>query len=136
MGREYLISLPLYLELGVNKKKAYYINLNGYRNWCYRVSNVLKQLYKTTIETKIQELPKLDTISTTYYIYYPTKRKFDLDNIGSVTAKFFQDSLVHYGKLEDDNYDFVKGVEFVFGGVDKDNPRVDVVIKELVCGTE
>lgn len=130
MDREYLISLPLFLEVGTKTKKRYYINLNGYRNWCYRVSNVLKQQYKQEVEEVVSTLPNMNKISMTYYIYYPNNRVIDLDNIGSVSAKFFQDALVSYGKIIDDNYKFIKDIKFEFGGVDKDNPRVDVVIKE------
>ena len=134
MGREYLISLPLFLEVGTKTKKRYYINLNGYRNWCYRVSNVLKQQYKQEVEEVVSTLPNMDKISMTYYIYYPTNRVIDLDNIGSISAKFFQDALVSYGKIIDDNYKFITDIKFEFGGVDKDNPRVDVLIKEIECG--
>ena len=79
----------------------------------------------------------MNIVKTTYYIYYPNKRKFDLDNVGSVTAKFFQDALVEFDKLPDDNYDYVKEVMFKFGGIDKDNPRVEVEIEEVeeLCGT-
>lgn len=129
---EHRLSLPLFIEIGTKKKKAYYINLNGFRNWCYRVSNNIKQQYKVEVEGAINNLPIMDKVSTTYYIYYPTKRKFDLDNIGSISAKFFQDALVAFGRLKDDNYDYVQDIRFLFGGIDKDNPRVDVVIKELL----
>ena len=134
MGREYLISLPLFLEVGTKTKKRYYINLNGYRNWCYRVSNVLKQQYKQEVEEVISTLPNMNKISMTYYIYYPNNRVIDLDNIGSISAKFFQDALVSYGKIIDDSYKFITDIKFEFGGVDKDNPRVDVLIKEIECG--
>lgn len=132
MNREYLLSLPLFLEVGTKTKKKYYINLNGYRNWCYRVSNMLKQQYKQEVEGVIKDLPTMNKISTTYYIYYPTNRTIDLDNIGSISAKFFQDALVSYGKIIDDNYKFITDIKFEFGGVDKDNPRVDVVIIDKV----
>jgi len=132
MGGEYLLSLPLFLEIGTKTKKRYYINLNGYRNWCYRVSNVLKQQYKKEVEEAVLPLPTMNKISMTYYIYYPNNRVIDLDNIGSISAKFFQDSLVSYGKIIDDNYNFITDIKFEFGGVDKDNPRVDVLIKEAV----
>ena len=134
MDREYLLSLPLFLEVGTRTKKRYYINLNGYRNWCYRVSNVLKQQYKREVEEVVLTLPTMNKISMTYYIYYPNNRVIDLDNIGSISAKFFQDALVFYGKIIDDNYKFITEIKFEFGGVDKDNPRVDVVIKEIECG--
>lgn len=131
MVREYLLSLPLFIEIGSKTKKRYYINLNGYRNWCYNVSNELKKQYKKEVEEAIETLPNMNKISMTYYIYYPTNRVIDLDNIGSISAKFFQDALVFYGKIADDNYKFITDIKFEFGGVDKDRPRVDVLIKEI-----
>jgi hypothetical protein len=47
-----------------------------------------------------------------------------------VITKFTHDALVEFEILEDDNYNFVNEIVYKFGGVDKDNPRCDVVIIE------
>ena len=41
------------------------------------------------------------------------------------------DALTEYGIIEDDNCNFVTNIEFVFGGVYKENPRCDVTIEEI-----
>ena len=128
------VSLPIFIETGVKKKKKHYLNMNNYRNWHHRVSNQLKKVYTMQVG-KLQEFQDLPRITTkcklTYYIYYPTKRKFDVDNIGAVSGKFFQDTLVNFHKIEDDNYDWIPEIIYKFGDIDKDNPRVDVVIEEI-----
>ena len=58
-------------------------------------------------------------------------RKFDLDNVGSVIAKFTHDVLTEAGILVDDNYSILKELIYKFGGIDKDNPRCEVTIEEL-----
>lgn len=125
-------SVPIKLEVGVNKKKNYYLNLNGYRNWQFQLNNQLKKLFKITVAEDIRNLKPVDgVVKVTYTIYYPTKRAFDIDNIGSVITKFTHDALVEFDILEDDNYNFVNEIVYKYGGVDKENPRCDVVIEEV-----
>ena len=128
---EQAFSVHIMLEVGVNTKKKYYLNLNGYRNWQFQLNNQLKKLFKITVAEDIRKLSRVDNVcKVTYTIYYPTKRAFDIDNIGSVITKFTHDALVEFEILEDDNYNFVNEIVYKFGGVDKDNPRCDVVIIE------
>lgn len=131
MGKmTFKVILPLYLSVKRKTKlpKKYYMNLNGYRNWGYIVSNSLKSLYLEVVKEQILQLPKLDVITIDYYIYYPNKRLFDIDNIGSVTGKFFQDALTKLGAITDDNYQYIPSITYSFGGVDKDNPRIEAHI--------
>lgn len=131
MSREYKVSLPLFIRLGLKKPKNYYINLNGYRNWYYHESDKLKKEYKKLVAEQIESLPTFTKIRTSYYIYYNTFKVFDLMNIGSVSSKFFEDALVEAGKIEDDNYKYVIEEHVYFGGVDRYNPRVEVIIEDL-----
>lgn len=59
------------------------------------------------------------------YIYYmATRRKVDQGNLVNAT----DDILVHYGILEDDNSNIVKGHDGSRVRYDKENPRVDITI--------
>tara|TARA_R110000822_G_scaffold14172_6_gene50110 strand:+ start:1146 stop:1547 length:402 start_codon:yes stop_codon:yes gene_type:complete len=128
---EQAFSVPIMLEVGGQTKKKYYLNLNGYRNWHFQLNNQLKKMFKIVVAEDIRKLSRVDNVcKVTYTIYYPTKRAFDIDNIGSVITKFTHDALVEFEILEDDNYNFVNEISYKFGGVDKDNPRCDVVIIE------
>ena len=125
-------TVPIMLEVGVVKKKTYYLNLNGYRNWQFHVNNLLKKSFKIATIGMLRELtPMQPPCKITYTIYYPNKRKFDVDNIGAIVGKFTHDALVEAGILEDDNHHYISEIHYVFGAVDKDNPRCDVVIEEL-----
>jgi Holliday junction resolvase RusA-like endonuclease len=99
------------------------------------VSNELKKLFKVQVAKDIRALnPVSGTVKVIYTIWYPTKREFDIDNIGSVITKFTHDALVELGVLVDDNFKFVSEIHFKYGGVDKDNPRCDVEIQEIDDG--
>lgn len=53
-----------------------------------------------------------------------TKRRFDLDNgAGGVL-----DALVEAGIIEDDSFNHIDTLHLLYGGVDKENPRVDIEI--------
>ena len=129
------LSVPIKLEVGVAKKKTYYLNLNGYRNWQFQLNNQLKKTFKIQVAEKVRELePVKGKCRITYTIHYPTRRLFDIDNIGSVVTKFTHDALVEFEILEDDNYKIVEEIVYRFGGIDKDDPRCDVLIEEIEDG--
>lgn len=125
-------SVPIKLEVGVSKKKTHYLNLNQYKKWHFQESNQLKRLFKAVVAKDIKNLvPVEGKCRVTYTIFYPNKRKFDIDNIGAIVAKFNNDALTELGILEDDNYEFIQEIVFKFGGIDKDNPRCDVELEEV-----
>ena len=70
------------------------------------------------------------------YIYYaPDKRKRDLMNVIAVIDKFFQDALTENKCIKSDDTDTVISVNCNYGGVDKDNPRIDAIISEFEHGS-
>lgn len=64
-----------------------------------------------------------------YAWYEPNKRR-DLDNISSFGRKVIQDALVQCGVLKDDGWKYVVGFSDRFE-VNKENPRIEVLIKEI-----
>lgn len=64
-----------------------------------------------------------------YTWYEPNKRR-DKDNISSFGRKVIQDALVRCGVLKDDGWKYVVGFSDRFE-VDKINPRIEVLIKEI-----
>lgn len=80
---------------------------------------------------QILALPVLSRITITYTVFPKTKRLCDVSNVCTVHDKFFCDALVELGRLPDDNYTFIPGIKYLFGEVDKVNPRVEIMIKEL-----
>ncbi len=59
----------------------------------------------------------------------PNKRR-DKDNISSFGRKVIQDALVSAGVLKDDGWKYVVGFSDRFE-VDRENPRIEVLIKEI-----
>ncbi len=68
------------------------------------------------------------------YLWSEPNRRRDKDNISSFGRKVIQDALVDTGVLKDDGWKYVVGFSDRFQ-VDKENPRIEVLIKEIVDGT-
>lgn len=65
------------------------------------------------------------------YLWVERNKRRDLDNITSFGHKIIQDALVTTGVLEDDGWDEIIGYSDEFA-VDKNNPRIEVVIEEQI----
>ena len=125
----YRFSSPLQIFVG---KRKFILNLNNYRNTHYRVLNNAKVTYKLYMKKQIEKLPKLQPpIQITYTVFKGDKRNCDIGNICSVHQKFFEDALVELGKLPDDNHNMIKRTIYEWGGIDKLNPCVMIMIEEV-----
>ena len=125
------INIPICLEAGIRKKKNFFLNLNSYNRWHFQEKNQLKKLFKISIIKNVRELKPIEKCEITFKIFYPTKRLFDLDNVGSVLSKFTHDVLTEAEIIPDDNYQVVSKLIFEFGGIDAIKPRAEVEIKEV-----
>jgi crossover junction endodeoxyribonuclease RusA len=91
-----------------------------------------KMLWGKTVgwEVKRQKVrppePFLKAIVTLNY-YFKSRRRTDPDNN---TGKFLLDGLVESGILVDDSFDHIE-LNIRKGGVDKHNPRVEIMIERL-----
>ena len=125
------LKMPLSIELWVKKKKKYSISMNTYRNLHYQVSNNLKIAYKNIVKDQLSLYPKikLDTPITLTFIFYNwTKHLSDLENHCSIHNKFFQDSLVELWYIDDDNYNFINKITYVYGGYRKNEWCVEILV--------
>ena len=124
------IDLPL--EIYYSKKKKFILNLNNYRNAHYRVLSTAKKLYSDELVPRLEEFDSFsEPVSLTYTYYARSKRRLDVSNPCSIIDKFACDALVKANILEDDSFDQIKEVVYKFGGVDKDNPRCELVITKM-----
>jgi len=122
------ITLPL--EVYYSEKKKFILNLNNYRNAHYRVLSISKQKYTDKLLKKIKGLPKFnDPVSLEYIYYAKSNRRLDVSNPCSIIDKFTCDALVKAEIIEDDSFKQIKKVVYKFGGVEKDNPRCVLTIK-------
>lgn len=122
------ISLPIYLEMGTKKKKTFALNLNIYRNAYFRELNDAKVLFEQIVAKRIQHLPLMTKVDLTYRLFIGSNRAIDVANVCSIVDKFFSDTLVNQGKLPDDNQKHIANVSYSWGGVDKNDPRVEVTL--------
>ena len=126
------ISLPLHVW--VSGKTKFILNLNNYRNAHFQVLNKAKKLYVDEVAAALcgaRVEPFNVGCQIVYILYQPTNRRVDISNPLSVIDKFACDALVHLGILPDDANKYIQSVTFMWGGVDKHNPRCEMTIKAL-----
>ena len=121
------IQLPL--RVPVSKKKFFPLNLNQYRNAHFQVLDKAKKAFAKEIEPKLVGIPKLKKLALEYVLYPGTSQLCDTNNILSIADKFFSDSLVAQKVIDDDNYTFIADSRFLFGHIDRENPRIEVTIR-------
>lgn len=123
----YKFSLPIY---GVAKKGA--ISVNWYRNAHFQQANNAKIEFKKLIQGQLDSFDKIKTPIKIKYTYYKKiDNSPDLDNFIGTVKKFFQDALVESGLIEEDNINFIIENSERYGGLDRENPRVDAEIIEI-----
>lgn len=142
----YNFTSPPKVEVAFSKKKnkpvEFILNLNTYRNAFYRILNLAKTKYKEILEEQFGKLDKkkmnhlFRKIVTVYTIYKGDKRRCDVGNIASIHQKFFEDAFVESGCLFDDSYNNIPMCIFLWGGIDKENPRVEVSVYDLLERTD
>lgn len=104
--------------------------MNSYRNWHYQASNDIKRRFKSEI-FDLLDFRFDGKIKIEYFYFAPDKRTRDLMNVISVVDKFFQDAMVERGCIVSDDLSTVVKVNCSYMDIDKDNPRLDVLITEI-----
>jgi Holliday junction resolvase RusA-like endonuclease len=122
------ITMPLYIEKKNGKK--IHLNLNNYRNWHYQTSNNIKNQYQEIAHRKIPK-QKHQAIQIEFTLFRGDNRDCDLSNVCSIHDKFFCDALTKHGFIPDDSCKFIRRISYVYGGVEKNNGRVEIEIKVL-----
>jgi len=126
-----LITSPLFVHLPRKTKedKKILLNLNVYRNLHYISSNQAKVIYKEQMKKQLKGKKLKTPIDIKFVLWKKTKRKVDRANILSIVEKYFCDALLELGCIPDDNDEYIKSTHYYTGGIDKENPRVDIQIK-------
>lgn len=124
---------PLFVTLPRKtvKDKRIALNMNTYRNLHHRISNDAKKAYSETLREQLEGLSIQTPVEVTYKVYKASKRRLDKMNVISVVSKFLLDSITEYGCWEDDNDDYVKKETIMPTELDRENPRVEIIIKEI-----
>jgi len=124
---------PLFITLPRKtvKDKRIALNMNTYRNLHHRISNDAKKAYSEALREQLEGLSIQTPVEVTYKVYKASKRRLDKMNVISVVSKFLLDSITEYGCWEDDNDDYVKKETIMPTELDRENPRVEIIIKEI-----
>jgi len=124
------VTLPISIELGVKKKKRYYLNLNIYRNTAFHLNNNLKKEFKRLV---VPLLPDIfyHKYTITYVLYLPNQLKRDISNVCAVVDKFFADALVESGRVPDDNYEHLPLVTYKFGDIHPKEGKVIAYVEKV-----
>ena len=124
------MTVPTFVILPRKTKadKKIHLNINTYRNLNHMVNNQCKKVFYEAFRPELIKWKKeygylLDynksmfKMKLHYTITAANKRKFDVSNILSIVDKFAADCLVKEGFLVDDNWEYLSGAEYTFGGV-------------------
>lgn len=126
---DYKFILPCYIKSG---KKNIPISLSWYRNAHFRQSNNIKRKFKDLIKDQIEAFDPIEGKISIKFVYYAARNNSpDLDNFTSVSKKFFQDAIAELGLIPDDNVSYITSTSEYYGGLDRENPRVEAFIKQL-----
>jgi len=129
--KELIFSSPLFVLLPRKTKPArkFLINLNVYRNVNFFTNNEAKKIYCELMEKQLKGKKFDHKIEIFFKLYKARNAAIDRSNVLSITEKYFCDALVHHGCIKDDNDDFILETHYKSGGLDKENPRVEIIIK-------
>ena len=125
---------PLFVDLPrkTKKDKRIYLNLNTFRNLHFIINNQAKVIYCEQMRKQLEGLKLKTPIVLTFILYRKDKRKGDRANPLSIVEKFFCDALVCWGCIPDDTDEFIESSHYYTGGIDRENPRVEIEIMEKV----
>lgn len=111
------------------------VSLNEYINLCrrnkYQAAERKKDIEYSLVAEILQQSKgkKINQQAAFHFCWYAKNKKQDPDNI-CFAKKFVLDSIVTAGLIPNDGWKQVKGFQDDFF-VDKENPRVEVEIKEV-----
>ena len=89
-----------------------------------------KKDYTALTMMQVEDMEKVTNPVDIKFTWYRKDRRSDPDNISGGGAKMVLDGLVKAGKLNNDGWREVNSLSHYFE-VDRDNPRVEVEIREI-----
>jgi hypothetical protein len=129
LEKDIKVLLPIRITIGKRRLRRFYLNLNQYRNWNTFVSNDIKKAFQENVSKRL-DFKFNSEVEVDYTYYAPDSRVRDLMNVISVVDKFFQDTMTSSGCIVSDDTKTVKKITCKYGGIDRENPRIEAVIKQ------
>ena len=137
------LNVPTFVILPRKTKadKKIHLNLNTYRNMNHILNNQCKKAFYEAFRPELLRWKSeygylLDydksmfKMKLRYTITAANKRKFDVCNILSIVDKYASDCLVAEGFIPDDNWEYLSGAEYSFGGITGERDcKLDITIE-------
>lgn len=111
----YSVRVPTYVC--VSRKNQKPVNLNVYRNLHHHHLNTQKKNFTDEVLPRLKDKPQAKRVWIHYTIFASRNGRLDTMNVGSITDKYFSDTMVEAGKIPDDNQEHIVLSTFSFGGV-------------------
>ena len=131
-----IITLPLSVTIPRKTKadKVFPLNLNVYRNTHHFTLNAAKVAYKELVAVACMNAsPLTNPPYVFHYTVFPANRRvFDIGNVLPIVQKFTDDALIELGIIPDDNHNIIRENIHSLGDMDKENPRVELEITQLL----
>jgi Holliday junction resolvase RusA-like endonuclease len=126
---------PLFIDLPRvrTKAKRVYLNMNAYGNTNTFTNNEVKKAYLEAIREQVDGKVIVTPVEISYRVLKGSKRRLDKMNVVAVVSKYLLDALTTCGCWTDDNDDYVKKETILPTEIDKDNPRVEIIITSINC---
>lgn len=123
------------IKMKQSKNKYFILNQNNYRNAHHRVLSSTKRGFTDVVkglDLQNHLIHPYDSPIRVHYTYYPaSNRIYDKMNVCAIIDKYLMDALQKVGVITDDNYKLVDMPTMSHGGVDRENPRMEVEIIQL-----
>ena len=123
------LTLPIYYK---DNKGTHLLGLNKYeRMHCFPL-NKLKQDYYMRVRSQIDRNHKISGQYTAHFKMWYKNPSCDAPNVIAVIEKLAMDGLQLYNVITQDNVMFYMGASWEVVGKDIENPRVEIILKEIV----
>lgn len=127
----YKLSMPLYVKIGGRSSKKYHINMNQFMGWHFNTKNSVKVTYMDIACKLLKGIKMTTPIKLTFVMFTPDLRRRDRANICSMHEKFFCDALQLAACIPDDNDKYILETRYITGGLDRSNPRMEIIVEEV-----
>ena len=129
---KFTMPLAVFLPRKTMPPRKYIVNKNNERNWNPFVCKAVKVAYCDVARLQLNGLVFNPRIRLDFTYYKPTARRSDRTNVLSQHEKFFADAMVECGCMEDDSDEYIAHSHYYGGQLDRKNPRVEIVVSELI----
>jgi len=126
------IILPIYYTQVFKTKddKVWLVGDNAFRNWHYFLKNEVKQHYHKCVGRQVNSTVLTGQYKLLMDVYLKNPNS-DGSNVASRMEKFTLDALQECGVVVDDSSKYHMGTTWELKGIDKLDPRVEIVLQAL-----